>query len=71
MNLPALKAKLDPLCLSRPSGEGERPGKTFGVPRRSVSKIAEAGSTSVFPGIFPSPEGITQNFVGQIWPKRG
>jgi hypothetical protein len=54
MNLPALKAKLDPR-ISLSAGAGKRPGKTFGIPRRSVSKIAEAGSTSVFSGIFSAP----------------
>jgi hypothetical protein len=32
---------------------GEKTGKTFGVPCRSVSKIAETDSTSVFSGFFP------------------
>jgi hypothetical protein len=59
-------AKLDPLCLSRSAGEGKMPGKTFGILRRSVSKIADAGSTIVLPGIFPSPAEITQHFVGQV-----
>jgi hypothetical protein len=36
------------------AGAGKRPGKTWGSLRRSVSKIAEAGSTSVFSGIFPA-----------------
>jgi hypothetical protein len=37
-------------------GGGGNPGKTFGIPCRSVSQIAEAGSTSVFPGGFaPAP----------------
>jgi hypothetical protein len=51
MNLPAPRAKLDPQ-ISLSAGAGKRPGKTFGIPRRNVLKIAEAGSTSVFPGIF-------------------
>ena len=47
------------------AGAGKRPGKTFGIPRRSVSQIAEAGSTGVFSGIFPAPGG--RLFVGQAW----
>jgi hypothetical protein len=35
----------------------KRPEKTFGIPRRSVSKIAEADSTSVFSGLF-LPQGL-------------
>jgi hypothetical protein len=39
-------------------GDGGKPGKNKeplvpGAPRRSVSKIAKADSTSVFSGIFP------------------
>jgi hypothetical protein len=32
---------------------GKTPEKTFGIPCRSVSEIAEADSTSVFSGVFP------------------
>jgi hypothetical protein len=48
-------AKLDPLQrVGRADHRtGGKTGKTFGIPCRSVSKIAEADSTSVFPGFFP------------------
>jgi hypothetical protein len=41
-----------------PRRAGEGPGKTFGIPRRSVSKIAEVDSPSVFPGTFPARRGL-------------
>jgi hypothetical protein len=46
------------------AGTGKRPGKTFGILRRSVSKIAETGSTSVFSGIFLAP-----GDYGYLWVK--
>jgi hypothetical protein len=41
--------------ISSNAGAGKSPEKPFGIPRRSVSKIADADSTSVFSGIFPAP----------------
>jgi hypothetical protein len=49
---PSVKAKLDPpqRVVRR---TGKKAGKTFGILCRSVLKIAEADSTSVFSGFFP------------------
>jgi hypothetical protein len=48
---PTAKARLDPP--QRVGRTGKKTGKTFGILCRSVLKIAEADSTSVFSGIFP------------------
>jgi hypothetical protein len=45
-------------------GRAHSRGKTFGIPRRSVSKIAEADSTGVFPRLCALPQGIGQIISG-------
>jgi hypothetical protein len=47
------------------AGPGERPGKTFGIPRRSVPKVRGGGFYLFSPGFSPASAGYVMP-VGQV-----